>query len=165
MIRLEAVITNRVPTGVRVGVRLPEIASSMQAGWDSVGPHRSRTNSWSYGPKFGTIRGELGKLSNWKAKTYPNGDVIAEGLIRLDHAGIQNRGGIIPERRVVAPLTRKMRFGYRGKLIFTNKLLKRSVIRGKHYIEAGARIAARRMKAILEVIWIPTKHMGGGNGV
>lgn len=107
------------PLRIEVAVRLPELASSMQRGFDASGLQR----------RSGALRAYLGKLSTYKvARTASKTKVRITVTIPLAYAQILDEGGTTP---AVEGKRMRMPWGWRMRK-------KPSVIRPFEYVRKGA---------------------------
>lgn len=111
------------PLRVEVAVRLPELASSMQRGFDQSGLQR----------RSGRLRAELGKIQNYKVRKSGGQSKVSIVLtIALAYAQILDEGGISPFPRPGTADRKRMHmpWGWRMRR-------KPSLIRPYAYVRGG----------------------------
>ena len=113
------------PLRVEVAVRLPELASAMQAGYDQSG----------LGRKSGKLRAFLGKPGTYKVQRSASKTKARIVMtIPLPYAKILDEGGRIPDRRPVR--AKRMVFNAYGATWFL-RFAKGYDVRARHYIRSG----------------------------
>lgn len=131
-----------------IRMRLPEVASAMQRGYDEAPVSSAPEVAMR---RTGKLRRMLGTLANYKI--VKRGKVVHGFRIRLTlpYAKIQDVGGTIPARS--ARRARVMRFAWKGATWFMRRVGP-SVIPPKHYIERGVTHVAAAFKAgAFELTW------------
>jgi hypothetical protein len=142
-------LIGKVPTGFKLNMNHPQIASGMQEGYRATA-FGSKTGSASFGKDPRRIYTELGKISNLKSNKTQGGDVTTTGRVPVPWAAIQDQGGVIPARSA-RRRGGKMKMIYHGKLIFARRV-RASRITGKHYIERGFDVLRRKFKLVVESV-------------
>lgn len=121
----------------QIKMRLPELASAMQAGYDASG----------IGRRSGKLRAALGTLANYKASARS---------IRIDiglpYARIQDVGGQIPTR--YPRRARAMRFiGNDGSIVFAKRARGFTLPGFKYASVHGVDAIRQRMSNMFQVSW------------
>lgn len=113
------------PLRHEIAVRLPELASAMQRGYDASG----------LGRKSGKLRAALGTIANYKVTRSASKTVARIVLtIRLVYARILDQGGRIPDR--YPRVAKAMHYFAYGKEWFMRKV-KGYDVRARDYTGAG----------------------------
>lgn len=117
------------PLEIDVRFNLPELASSMQAGYDDSG----------MGRKTGRLRRALGTLGNYKSEL---GGKRVRLNINLPYAALRDEGGRIPDRY---PRNAKaMKWTTANGTVIFRKFARGYDVQGKRYIEHGFRAFAEK---------------------
>lgn len=144
-------LIGKVPTGFKLNMNHPQIASGMQAGYRAAGFY-SHTASASFSKDRRRIYTELGKIGNLKSVTASDGDVTTTGQVPVPWAAIQDQGGVI-RARSARRIGGKMMMIYFGKLRYARRVGP-SVIMGKNYIALGFEVLKRNFKLVVESVTV-----------